>query len=276
MTQPQLNECIIAAGTFGKDVVLAKNRDRAYNPVLEIVRKVINDTEVCLLHDCTTGWVEGMNAYGIGLVNSALAVGQDEAEKKIVKKTGQKSKDAIRVLHVLSKKTLPEAVRTSVEFQEGIKGHTIVANETGGVTIENTSKHAPDIKLLNLHKLTVRTNHGYFHQDAGYTEGLNYLSSKVRKMSAEDSLEDIKNYHEIARAMRKEKYPEHSMLNMARDDAGEADMSTTSQLILNLSRNEMIVYLFPSKVQEFKGLNNMLPEGYEPKIKLRVFEVKGR
>lgn len=265
--------CIIAAGTFGRDVVLAKNRDRGYKPSLEIIRRMINNEEVCLLHDRTTGWVEGMNGNGIGVVNAALAVGYDEEEKKFIQKTGQKSKDAKRVLHTLGQHSLVDAVRTAGSFDGGIKGFSLLASPTGGVVIENTSKHEADFKMLNLQELTVRTNHGYFHPDAGYTHGIKYLSSKIRKLSAEDTLENVDDYHDIARAMREQKYPEHSMLNMARDTK---EMNTTSQLILNLTRNEMMVYLFPSKIQDFKGVNNMLPDNYNPSIKLRVFEVKGR
>lgn len=265
--------CIIAAGMFGKDVVLAKNRDRGYKPSLEIIRKMINEVEVCLLHDRTTGWVEGMNANGIGVVNAALAVGFDEKEKKLVSKTGQRSKDATRILHTLGEHTLIDAVRMGGTYDGGIKGFSFIADENGGIVIENTSKHNADFKLLNLRELTVRTNHGYFHPDAGYTHGIKYLSSKIRKLSAEDTLEDVNDYHDIARAMREQKYPEHSMLNMARDTE---HMSTTSQLILNLTRNEMMVYLFPSKIQKFKGVNNLLPDNYNPTIKLRVFEVKGK
>ena len=55
---------------------------------------MINNEEVCLLHDRTTGWVEGMNGNGIGVVNAALAVGYDEEEKKFIKFYGMSSKAA--------------------------------------------------------------------------------------------------------------------------------------------------------------------------------------
>jgi len=110
----KLLECIIVSKEVNDKFVLAKNRDRAYKPVLEVVHTLLNGVEVVYLHDVTTDWSEGMNEFGIGLVNSALMVGHDEAEKKIVKKKGKPSKDGARIREVLSQKTLKDAVRTVV------------------------------------------------------------------------------------------------------------------------------------------------------------------
>ena len=84
MAKDLLKECIIVSKKFGNDMVLAKNRDRAYKPLIEIVHTFINEVEVVYLHDITTDWSEGMNEYGIGIVNSALMVGFDEKEKQLV------------------------------------------------------------------------------------------------------------------------------------------------------------------------------------------------
>lgn len=268
-----LNECIVAASTIGSNVIIAKNRDRAYNPRIEIVRRLVDNTEVCLFHDMTTGWSEGMNEYGIGLLNTALMVGFDEKEKELVKKSGKKSQDAPRVLAALGHSDLRGAIKSAAGFDGGIKGHTIVANARHGAVIENTSKHQVNIQPLNMEAVTVRTNHGHLYTDAGYTEGIKYLSSKIRKISAEKQVSKVSDYHDIARALREPFYPKHSMLNMARDTA---EMSTTSQIVLNLNTNEMLVYLFKSKIEHFEGLNNQLPDGREPRIKVRVFWVNNR
>ena len=105
-----INECIIVSKKFGNDMVLAKNRDRAYKPEIEIVHTLINGVEVVYLHDITTDWSEGMNEYGIGIVNASLLVGYDEKEKQIISKTGKKSKDGERIRHALGHKTLKEAL----------------------------------------------------------------------------------------------------------------------------------------------------------------------
>lgn len=269
---PLLNECIIVASTIGDNVILAKNRDRPYKPELEIIRRVVNGVELAVLHDKTTGWVEGINAHGIGLVNSTLMVGHDEKEKKLVSVTGKKSADAPRVLHALSHNSLKSTIISAVKYDGGIKGHTIIANATDGVVIEQTSNHNASIQSLDMDGVTVRTNHGHIHTDAGYTEGIKYLSSRIRKYSAEHQIDTVAEYHDVARALREPRY-NNSMLNMVRDTNG---MSTSSQLVLNLSTLEMMVYLFPSKIESFSGINNQLPTGYLPKIKIKVFTVKNR
>lgn len=273
MNTLNINECIVAASTIGSNVIIAKNRDRPYKPEIQIVRQLVNNTEVCVFRDMTTGWIEGMNEHGIGLLNTALMVGHDEKEKQIVQKSGKKSKDAPRVLAALGHTKLIDAIRDAATFDGGIKGHTMVANARAGAIIENTSKHEMHIKRLNMENITVRTNHGHVYPDAGYTEGIKYLSSKMRKITAEKQMSTVQDYHHIARVLRKPFYDKHSMLNMARDTE---DMSTSSQIVLNLHTNEMLVYLFRSKVEKFYGLNNQLPEGREPRIKVRAFWINNR
>ena len=74
----KVDECIAIAKKFGNDIVLGKNRDRNYNPNLKVVRELDGyGTEVCYVIDEDTDWSEGMNSYGIGLVNSALFVKRD-------------------------------------------------------------------------------------------------------------------------------------------------------------------------------------------------------
>lgn len=271
MVEGLLDECIIAASTFGTDTVLAKNRDRAYKPKLEIRHLLVNGIEIAVLHDRITGWIEGINQFGIGVVNTSLLVGFDEKEKQIVKKNGKKSKDGIKILKGLSCNNIEDTVHILMTYRGGVKGHTFVADSSEGVAIENTSKHTATTDRLDLRKLTVRTNHGHHYPDAGYTEGNKYLSSKIRKMSAEKVLDNVDDYRDVARALRKRFYPRESMLNMTRRTE---HMNTTSQIVLNLTRKEMLVYLFPDQIKDFSGLHSTLPNDYVPQIRIRVFVIK--
>ncbi len=74
------NACIIASGRFDGKKCLFKNRDRNYLPRVRIYHTLIDGVEVVYMEDEITGWTEGMNEYGIGIVNSALAVAADEKE----------------------------------------------------------------------------------------------------------------------------------------------------------------------------------------------------
>ena len=70
----KLSECIIVSKEINDKFILAKNRERAYNPSLEIVHTIIDGVEVAYLHDLITDWSEGLNENGIGVVNAALLV----------------------------------------------------------------------------------------------------------------------------------------------------------------------------------------------------------
>jgi hypothetical protein len=137
------------------------------------------------------------------------------------------------------------------------------------VSIETTSKHKPDIQIQNTESPVVRTNHGHMFTDAGYTHGEKYLSSQMRKISAEKSVDKVEDWKEIAHAMRKEFFPKRPQMNMKRDTN---QMSTSSQTVMNLTDKILQITYFKDKVKEFKGINSNLPEGYIPKIKIEVIE----
>jgi hypothetical protein len=266
--------CIIVSKEIDNKFILAKNRDRAYKPVLEIVHTIIDGVEVAYLHDITTDWSEGMNEFGIGVVNSALLVGHDEAEHKIVKKGGKKGLDGVKMRNIISQKTLKDAIKSALTFkgksQLALKGHTFISSQNHMVSVETTSKHKPDIQTHNIKSPVVRTNHGHVFTDAGYTHGIKYLSSKMRKIGAEKTIERVKDWTEVAPAMRKQYFERESQLNMRRNTQ---NMFTSSQTVMNLTDLIFQVELFQSKVQEFKGINNQLPNGYKSKIKILINKV---
>lgn len=228
----KLNECIIVRKKMGDTVVMAKNRDRMYKPELEVIHELINGVEVVYLHDITTDWSEGINEFGIGVLNTALMVGYDEKEKQLVKKTGKKSKDGIKIREALGQKTLKNTITIAAKFMGGIKGHTFISTETKLVSIETTSKHNPRFTIHQTDAHVVRTNHGHDHWDAGYTEGPDYLSSKVRKSSAEKLTGKTGDSAGLLNALRTDLFSTKSNLNMVRKTD---KMSTSSQVLLNLS-----------------------------------------
>jgi len=269
-----LTECIIVSKEIDDKFILAKNRDRAYNPKLEVVHTIIDGVEVAYLHDMITDWSEGMNEHGIGVVNSALLVGHDEAEHKIIKKGGKPGPDGDKMRNIIKQPTLKDALKAALTYKGksgmSLKGHTFVSSPKQLISIETTSKHKPEIKLQNTESPVVRTNHGYMFTDAGYTHGQKYLSSKMRKVSAEKSVDKVEDWKEIAAAMRKEFFPKNSSLNMRRDTK---EMWTSSQTVLNLTDRIIQINYFDSKVDEFAGIRTELPEGYTPKIKIEIVKL---
>ena len=273
-TLGRLEECIIVAGeTEGKNV-LAKSRDRNYHARVKIVRDLCDDgeTEVVYFEDLDTGYAEGMNSHGLGVVNAALAVGEDENEVK-----GKvRSEDGPRMVHALkSATTIDDAVKSLVGYKGGIKGHTFVGNPTGVYSIEMSSEHTPVINKLDpATGFDVRTNHGRDHDGAGYTPDRrpkDYMSSKIRKAQAEVELADVEDFEEVAPALAKQHFDPSSNDNMLRRVPKEAGMVTVSQVAMHLPNREMVFYYFPNEC-DFEGVEDRTPEDYEPKINVRVVE----
>lgn len=268
-----LNDCVISRFHDNEthDTILFKNRDRAYNPILEIVREYRDNIEIVYMRDVVTDWSEGLNSKGVGILNSALSVGYDENEKMIVKKTGKKSKDGKVIRNALYQPSFKESVKSLLNFESGVRGHTIISKPDKYIIIESTSKHNPKIKGSNEMNNIVRTNHGFFHVSAGYTEGDNYLSSKVRKDKSLEVVSSVKNYKDLPAAIRKNFY-NYGQLNPVRNSG---KIYTTSQTMMNLDKLEFNLYLLEGKYEEFRGVRNVnIPQGYDNQIKINVYQVK--
>ncbi len=269
--------CIIAVGEFGGSRTLFKNRDRNYTPEIKVHHEVRDGVEVLYLRDSVTGWVEGLNDKGIGIVNAALSVKADEKvgvsdanDNKDVKLT---LKDGERVLKALSTGDLHEALTIIQTHKGGLAGHTFVSSPDETYAVEGTRRgHEFKVKKLRGDTTHVRTNHGIWHEDSGYTEEdhpEDYESSTVRRDTAIKVLRDVNAPDQIAPAiygLRRDDLSDPR--NMVRDTD---NMKTTSQVVLDLTALTFSLYLIPDKVK-YKGYVNDLPKGYKPKLKFKVYE----
>lgn len=268
---PRVKEaCIIAAGEWERSRCLFKNRDRNYTPELRVYHEILGGVEVLYIKDEVTGWLEGLNEHGIGIVNSALQVARDEAEKRLVKEVGKKSKDGARILHALKQKSLEDAVEVAQSYQGGIKGHTFISSPDKTVSLEQTRKHECRVKTVRGTSIHVRTNHGFHYDDAGYSEGTeNYISSVSRRDQAQKVLRQVGKIEEIAPSVyAKRKHALDDPTNMVRDTD---NMRTTSQIVMDLTHLRILLYLLPGKVK-YLGSSVDLPKGYKPKLSLEVYE----
>ncbi len=264
----ELKECICLAKMYGDDMIIGKNRDRNYAPSLSVIRELHkNGTEIVHVIDNETDWSEGMNQHGIGLVNSALFVKRDEKEFDKSKKAKIKSKDGVRIREVLSKDNLIDAVKVAMEFQDGIKGHTLIGDGKKIISIENTSRLKPIIKVKDLKKEPlVRTNHGLEHPEAGYQGGNDKLSSELRLINTLNLLHKTKDYTKLFPAIynhRQDKGPKYDLVR------AQNKLWTSSQLLMNLNKKEVLLYLIPGAVK-YSGIENRLPSNYKPTIKILV------
>jgi len=262
-----INECIILAKKFGDDIVLGKNRDRNYTPEIKIVREMLGELEVCLFIDQETDWTEGMNSLGIGVVNTALMVKDDEKEHEKAKSGKKKSKDGIKVREALSKSNIDDVVKVLISRNGGIMGHTIVSDGNKLVIIENTSEIKPTVKEYDINKdPIVRTNHGVFNKDIGYTEGEDAESSRTRYKNALDILKKEKDYRKVLPQFYNHKQDKGSKFDLVRT---QNKLYTSSQMLMNLKKKEITLYLIPGAIK-FLGMDNKLPKGYKSKIDLNI------
>ena len=131
-----------------------------------------------------------------------------------------------------------------------------------------TSKHAPIIKKIKEDsKIVVRTNHGIYQKDAGYTKGEKRKSSLSRMELAKKHLKDAKTDMDVIDKL-KQKYEDDPFLNPYRTK-NMYNMSTVGQIMLNIGKKEIVVRL-DNEMGEFVGIENKLPKDYTPKIKIRV------
>ena len=263
-----IHECIAFSKKFGDDIVIGKNRDRNYTPELKVVKEISgNGIEVCYVQDQDTDWSEGMNSNGIGLVNSALFVKRDEKDFDKAKKKKAPSKDGIRIRHALSKDTFKEVVESLVKFDTGVKGHTLVSDGKKLVVIENTSRTKPSIKIHDIDKSSiVRTNHGIKHPEQGYTRGPDRISSELRLKNAKELIDNEKEYKKVFPLFYNDTQSKGPKFDLVR---AQNKLWTSSQILMNLNKKQLILYLIPGAVK-FIGVENKLPKNYEPKIKLDV------
>jgi hypothetical protein len=287
-----LKECVVVGVRLNDGIVLAKNRDRGYDAKMEIVHEVVDNVEMVYWHDVDTDWSEGMNEFGIGIVNSSLMVGDDEketdkVEKKREDKANNKDKskspqhatDGAKIRQVLTQKNIKDAVKVlistrgdgSSEFK-GVSGESIISDGKNIYIIEHSSVDPPIIrKLKEDKKVVVRTNHGIYHKHLGYQSGPKEQSSHSRLNLAKDHLQDAKTDQDVIDLM-KEKYKENPFLNPYRTD-NPFHMQTVGQIMMNCDTKTVTVRM-DNKHGKLETVENLLPKGYEPKIKIKV-EGKG-
>ena len=260
-----LSECVIVGKNIGSDMVMAKNRDRNYRPELHVVREIVDDVEIVYLYDLKTGWTEGMNEFGVGILNAALVVKEDENALAKVAKIGKKAMDGTQTKRALSQKNMSDVIRMLAHIETGVEGHTFVGNSKGMYSIEMTRDHTPKIKKLDTAGVNVRTNHGEDHKSAGYTTGDDLRSSQKRKNYATAGIKKAQDIRDVLRTLRSlpDNDPRMNPFRVTNN------MNTTSHTLLNLTRLQFILIPVEGRCT-YKGLIDTTPIDYEPKIHIEV------
>jgi hypothetical protein len=276
--------CVIIYTEIDGKIILAKNRDQVHKPNIEIIHEIINGIEIAYIRDIKTEWVEGMNENGCGIVNATL----NRNEGKVVIKFKNSYKKN-KIFNILSSN------KTNNEFYDYIKrtndkgytfeGNTILVNDDKVFHIENT-KNVFLIEKIDKSP-AVYTNHGINIKDAGFTEGRKGFSSFLRKKLVETELKcnkDVDLYDDFVSNIMNVNYTNidprfHSYrdkklsLKQNNIDKNQKFISTTGQLILNITDKELVYYADVNNSETVKYINR-LPSNYAPKIRVIIKETK--
>ena len=229
--------CIIVAKYFdGIGWAGAKNRDRNYTPTLDFVENTEHGVERMMMHDKVTGYKEGINNYGLSILNTSLDVYDDESE--VEAGTADTSPDGRHIAAALLFKDPVDAVRLLIKRKLG--GCTIVFNKETMYLIEASDKDgkAPykyKAKKIPNNETVARTNHGLWLPWAGYQRSdsnksnmLSRLSSESRLLQAQAVVESAQDPEDLVDGMC-QVYINDPQMNIMRTSTERKKMRTTSQ-----------------------------------------------
>ena len=244
--------CVIVAKHFA-DVgwVLAKNRDRNYEPTIKMVQTKAGGVERLYLYDLQTGYSEGINEHGISIVSAAVSVKSDEKEGKKRSKVNGTSKDGKRIREALLNKTVESALKSLIDSR--IPGNTFVTDgkicyllEAGYRNTDERDRenYRHEVVKCQTTKTYVRTNHGVLLPYLGYSEKIpeqriKAKSSRVRYEVAHKEADNCDDPQELLNAIgvTPSKDPQMNPIRLKKN--GPDDMLTTGQILIVPSHNTL-------------------------------------
>ena len=229
--------CVIVAKYFpGIGWAGAKNRDRNYVPTLDFIIDDVKDVERCMMHDQVTGYKEGINSYGVSILNTSLDVYDDESE--VEAGTADTSPDGKIISEALLEKDPKAAMQVLVKRKLG--GCTMVFNEDElylmeGSDQDGTKPFRYTVKKIPQDHLLARTNHGLWLEWAGYQRDLkneshtmSRISSEARLVQAQRVVREAQKPQDLVDGMC-QVYIDDPQLNIMRMSTERKKMRTTSQ-----------------------------------------------
>ena len=282
--------CVILYTEIDGKKILAKNRDRTYKPRIELIHEIVNGIEIAYIRDLKTGWIEGMNEIGCGLINSTLNMNESKHVKKMKKVVLKTKKNKIynALCERKKSKVFYDLIKHSnnKETNNVLEGHTLMMFNNQVFHVENNVFNNFIIKKVN--KPVVFTNHGINLKEEGFTEGKKGFSSFMRQKMVETELKnntDVDLYDDFVSNVMNVNYTNidprfHSYrdkkLSLKRNkhlNNEQNFISTTGQLILNITDKEFVYYTDTNNSETVKYINK-LPSDYVPKIRVIIKETE--
>ena len=264
--------------------VLFKNRDRFYKSNVKIIHEIRDGTEVAYIYDHRTGWIEGMNEYGIGIINSTFTILKDNSKKANHQKVrDHDSKKGQKILLALTKSNILDAVKLLVSNDNLMEGHTLICDRDTCYHIEHKKKQ-PEYVFNEIKSSISFTNHGIYFPEEGNIRGKKAFSSVLRKAICDYELNsnEITSKNDLFEITNKYYYNIEPSFHVYRDGKesffkemlkmfqfNKPRTATTSQMLLNLNEKELIYY-YDINNSSFLGIENKLSKDYNPVIKIKT------
>lgn len=281
--------CVILYTKINGKQILAKNRDRVYKPEIHIIHEIVDGIEIAFIRDKKTGWVEGINENGFGIVNSTL---NRNDGKKIIKHHYVSLKSN-KIFNALCEGKTKQFINILVEKDERsdfFEGNTLIGCNDNTYHLEYSKNHKYTIKEAKNN--SVYTNHGINMPNEGFTSGQKGLSSFIRKNIIEKELKKMvdtninncenndKIYNNISNILNRDYVNIDPRFHPYRDknttkkrikniEKKQKFTSTTGQLILNITDKELMYYSDTNNSKKIKYVNK-LPRDYIPKIRVMI------
>lgn len=281
--------CVIIYTTINNKKILVKNRDRVYKPNIIIIHELVDGVELAYIKDLKTGWIEGLNGNGIGIINSTL--NRNDGKYKVNKSYLKMKKN--RILDALHETSAKKIINEIIENKKQIpflEGHSLIVCDDKCLHIENNVDNKYVISKIT--ETSVFTNSGKNFTDAGFTKGKKGLSSFLRRKNIEMELKNkkINSYDEIIDIMNKNyigidprfhSYRDEKMIekhlhnNSEKKEKIKNIVRTTGQILLNLTDKELVYYEDINNSKSVKYVNK-LPKNYNPIIKIIINKTEKR
>jgi hypothetical protein len=254
--------CVVIAKYFdNKGWIGVKNRDRNYTPHLRFEIKTSKGDEQLLMHDTMTGYMEGINHHGVGVLSASLMVQDDE--KEVTKSHTEHSPDGKRISKALLESDATSAAKRCIENR--LTGNNIIFDRETLYLLEaclKDNQYHYVIKKIPHDATVARTNHGVWLPWAGYqaVEGddnqtASRLSSEARLLQAEHVVQSARNSEELIDKMCKV-YVNNPAMNIMRHQSGNKKMRTTAQEMIIPSERTLYCRPISSHIEfDFWQLN---------------------
>ena len=303
--------CVILYTEIDGKKILAKNRDRNYKPHIKIIHEIVNGIEIAYIKDSDTGWVEGLNEHGYGLVNATLF--HKNKNNKTSKYDTNKDSKAIK----LRKRRIKSIKRNKIynllfsnKTTEGLKNYIMNNNDKNvnfmveGNSLLISDNHVFHIEnnetkfnIEEIHKPTVYANQGIKFKELGWTNGIKGMSAFLRKKIVETELKnnshldvklkdnsDAEVYDNFMENVMNVTYTNVDPMfhpyrdkklikNHHKEMPNNKIVFTNSELILNITDKELIYYHDKNNNTKVKYINK-LPKNHVPKIRIIINETK--